>query len=88
MERSETSLDISGVFSKALDLIDSRESMYGFRWREEPISQLYENVFRKADGVKFSVVRNHKGESSDILENLLDLINYTAFVFRRVSDSL
>jgi len=83
MERSKTSQELTKAFEKALDLADDRNLLYGERWLEEPIEALYENVFRKADGVKY-MVRNGNGHNGKLLEHLLDVIDYTAMVFLRL----
>lgn len=83
MERSKTSQELTKVFEKALNLADDRDCLYGERWKDEPIEALYENVFRKADGVKY-MVRNGNGKNGKLLEHLLDVIDYSAMVFLRL----
>jgi len=94
MVASETVLNYNGtpkelwpVFDRALRLLEERDGSYGMRWVDEQVSSHYENVKRKAGGVAAMVVRIQAGEKvskSKFLEDLLDVMNYSAILYRRL----
>lgn len=78
--------EIQEVFKDCLDLVEKREDKYGLRWKNEPIEYLWGNVFRKAEGVRYQYERGDFACTDEHdMEHLYDLINYTAFVIRRLS---
>ena len=94
MVASETVLRYNGtpkelwpVFDKALKLLEERDGSYGMRWVDEPVSHHLENVRRKAGGVAAMTERAQKGELKDLkkfMEDLLDVMNYSAILYRRL----
>jgi hypothetical protein len=79
--------EVSKVFEECLKLVESREPKYGLRWKNEPIGYQWGNIFRKAEGIRFQYERGDFAYTDPHdREQLLDLINYTAFVIRRLNE--
>jgi hypothetical protein len=75
-ERQDSSGEVQRlVFDRCKELIDSREETYGSHWRTEDPAYLDVNIRRKYLGFDHQVVNRKKVQ----MEDLLDLINYTAF---------
>ncbi len=83
MENKENSWESvqEGVFDKCLKLIRDREESYGNSWETEELDYLHANIRRKYLGFQFQ--RDHGKKI--INEDLLDLINYIAFLYLRLN---
>ena len=73
------------VFEKALGLVEDRELPYGNRWLGEPILYLWTSVFRKSEGLKHQL-DNGVPDFENTKEQLLDLMNYAAFLYLRLEE--
>lgn len=76
--------DIIQVYKEAQNLIEQRWVAYRDGWKREGLKDLYQNVIRKAGHLKFLL---DGGTEYDISskEALLDIINYSAFSYYKVS---
>ena len=63
------------VFNKCKELIENKEAVYGSHWKSEDPAYLDVNMRRKYLGFDHQVVNRKQLQ----MEDLLDLINYTAF---------
>ena len=78
--------EVGKVFKECLELIEEREEKYGLRWKDEAIGYQWGNIFRKAEGIRYQYERGDFAcTDPHDREQLLDLINYTAFVVRRLN---
>lgn len=70
--------DVQPVFEKALQVMESKEDVYGDAWRTCGESVCVSEVFRKANYIRVQR-RNDRYTPDKLVEDLLDLINWSAF---------
>ena len=69
------------VFEKCLHLVADRDPKYGSQWRKENLDELFGNISRKFEGIKYQ----WKETGQLDMEFPLDLINYTVFFYLRLT---
>jgi hypothetical protein len=76
--------EIRKIMEVGLELIEQRDLDYGDHWLREEPEFLYQNIRRKYEGIKNlkekGLLNTPKGK-----EQLIDLMNYTAMYYARLS---
>ena len=75
--------ELRPVMEKALKEVGERDTTYGDYWLREDREFLYQNIFRKSEGIRF-LCRNGSINTPKGMEQLLDMIAYSAMVYRRL----
>lgn len=72
--------DVEPIFQKALQLIESKEDVYGDAWKTCGTGVCIPEVFRKANYIR---VQWEKGRytTEKFMEDLLDLINWASYAY-------
>lgn len=71
-----TRSNIQPVFEEALELLDSKETMYGNAWEGRSCEQAMQDLANK-----FNYIDARYEVGKDVKEDILDLINRAAFAY-------
>ena len=77
-----TSEEMQEVFDSCKLIIDAREDLYGKRWENESLDELWSNISRKFHGIEYMRTNGHP-TPVELAHHLKDLVNYTAFYVKR-----
>lgn len=78
---------LNEVWKEVMELLEDRQEVYGNSWLKEYIGDGYQNIDRKARGIKnlFSLGKYRELKAR---EELLELIGYAAMTYFKVSNNL
>jgi hypothetical protein len=74
---------LRAVHVKAVNIIVNRKTSYADHWEKEDIKSLWQNIFRKSEGLK-NMVQIGATDLEKEKEDLLDLINAASMVYARI----
>ena len=85
---SRTVEDLRKVFEEALGLCEAKELAFGSSWRQDPLDILLMKAQERCSSLDLMVKNSDYSEvRNSLLKRLLDLINYTGFIYIRIKEN-